>query len=51
VDQLKGKLVATNGTTGVLPNGIIAKAPNANWLDGLDSSVIVNGSGSTRRGQ
>jgi hypothetical protein len=33
-----GKLVATSRNTGRLPNNIIAKAPNANRLDGIDSS-------------
>jgi hypothetical protein len=37
--QRKGKLVATNANTGELPNNIIAKAPDANKLDGLDSSA------------
>ena len=35
--EREGKLVATSGTTGRLPNDIIAKAPDANELDGLDS--------------
>ena len=30
----QGKLVATNSTTGLLPNDIIAKAPDAGMLDG-----------------
>ncbi|MGH2820516.1 MAG: hypothetical protein ACRDJ5_07680 [Actinomycetota bacterium] len=34
------KLVAT-GRNGRLPNGIIAKAPNANKLDGLDSTELM----------
>jgi hypothetical protein len=38
VDQRKGKLVATNGTTGQLPNDIIAKALDSDLLDGIDSS-------------
>lgn len=41
VSKRKGKLVATSGTTGLLPNNIIAKAPNANLLDGIDSSDLV----------
>lgn len=39
-----GKLVAT-GTTGRLPNNIIAKAPDANLLDGLDSSAFLRATG------
>jgi hypothetical protein len=35
-----GKLVATNGA-GRLPNNIITKAPNADRLDGLDSSALL----------
>lgn len=35
--QRAGKLVATN-SSGRLPDGIIAKAPNADRLDGLDST-------------
>jgi hypothetical protein len=38
IDTRKGKLVATSATTGLLPNDIIARAPNANLLDGVDSS-------------
>ena len=34
-----GKLVATNGR-GQLPDNIIAKAPNANLLDGLDAAQL-----------
>jgi hypothetical protein len=34
----KGKLVATSGTSGYLPNNVIQKAPNADRLDGVDSS-------------
>ncbi|CAN5735416.1 hypothetical protein BH20ACT23_BH20ACT23_16350 [soil metagenome] len=41
------KLVAT-GKNGKLPNTIIAKAPNANKLDGLDSSDLMRGSGPGR---
>ncbi|HYN35915.1 MAG TPA: hypothetical protein VEV82_02970 [Actinomycetota bacterium] len=33
----RGKLVATSPTTGLLPNNIIKKAPDANKLDGFDS--------------
>jgi hypothetical protein len=40
VDARKGKLVATSPTTGRLPNDIIAKAPNADKLDGRDSTVF-----------
>jgi hypothetical protein len=40
LNERKGKLVAT-GQTGRLPNSIIAKAPNANLLDGLDSTTFV----------
>jgi hypothetical protein len=40
----KGKLVATNGTTGLLPNNIIAKAPDADKLDGQDSSAFLGAS-------
>lgn len=36
----KGKLVATSATTGRLPNNIIAKAPDADRLDGKDSSAF-----------
>ena len=44
VDNRKGKLVATNATTGRLPNNIIAKAPDANRLDGMDSAdLALNG--------
>jgi hypothetical protein len=39
-----GKLVATNGD-GRLPNGIITKAPDANRLDGLDSSSFLRANG------
>jgi hypothetical protein len=39
-----GKLVATNGQ-GVLPNGIIKKAPDADKLDGVDSTDFVTPSG------
>jgi len=33
-----GKLVATSANTGRLPNNIIAKAPNAEKLDGINST-------------
>jgi hypothetical protein len=39
--ERKGKLVATSRGTGRLPNDIIAKAPNANLLDGIDSATFV----------
>jgi hypothetical protein len=39
-----GKLVATNGQ-GVLPNAIIKKAPDADKLDGVDSTGFVTPSG------
>jgi hypothetical protein len=41
IDARKGRLVATHPTTGLLPNNIIAKAPDAEKLDGLDSSVFA----------
>ena len=41
------KLVAT-GQNGRLPNAIIAKAPNANKLDGLDSTDLMRGTGPGR---
>jgi hypothetical protein len=41
------KLVATS-KSGKLPNGIIAKAPNANRLDGLDSTYLMRGAGPGR---
>ena len=40
VENRAGKLVATNKTTGRLPNNIIAKAPDADTLDGLDSTDL-----------
>lgn len=40
-DVRKGKLVATSSTTGRLPNDIIAKAPDAGLLDGLDSTAFL----------
>jgi hypothetical protein len=39
--QRKGKLVATDPVTGRLPNSLIKKAPNANKLDGLDSTAFL----------
>ncbi|MGH3039299.1 MAG: hypothetical protein ACRDLZ_07840 [Gaiellaceae bacterium] len=41
VNSRKGKLVATSGTSGRLPNNIIAKAPDADLLDGLDSAEFL----------
>ena len=38
VKSRKNKLVATSSSTGRLPNNIIAKAPDANRLDGIDST-------------
>jgi hypothetical protein len=43
VNKRKGKLVATKATTGRLPNNIIAKAPDANKLDGINSSGFLRG--------
>jgi hypothetical protein len=37
----RGKLVATSTRSGRLPNNIIAKAPDANRLDGLDSGRFL----------
>ena len=37
----RGKLVATSRKTGRLPNNIIKKAPDANKLDGLDSTIFL----------
>jgi hypothetical protein len=46
VAQRKGKLVATSGVNGRLPNNIIAKAPNSEKLDGLDGTAYrVTGHG------
>lgn len=45
VTTRKGKLVATNATTGRLPNNIIAKAPDANLLDGQDSTAFLSSTG------
>lgn len=39
-----GKLVATD-STGVLPNNIIDKAPDANKLDGLDATAFLGANG------
>jgi hypothetical protein len=39
INARKGKLVATNGSTGRLPNDIIKKAQDANLLDGRDSTA------------
>lgn len=36
----KGKLVATSGTTGRLPNNIVAKPPDADRLDGFNSGAF-----------
>ncbi len=43
--QRKGKLVATDPVTGRLPNNLIKKAPNADKLDGLDSTKFLQNSG------
>jgi hypothetical protein len=40
VTQRKGKLVATNPTTGLLPNGIIAKAPDSAKLNGFTHEAL-----------
>ena len=45
VTNRKGKLVATNATTGLLPNNIIAKALDAEKLDGLDSTQFLRSGG------
>lgn len=48
INARKGKLVATNGSTGRLPNDIIKKAQDANLLDGRDSTAYrVTGHGRT----
>lgn len=39
-DKRAGKLVATDKETGLLPDNIIATAPNADTLDGLDSTDL-----------
>ena len=41
----RGKLVATDPVTGRLPNSLIKKAPNADKLDGLDSTAFLQNSG------
>jgi hypothetical protein len=41
ISQRKGKLVATSGTSGRLPNNIIATAPNAAKLQGLAGNQLV----------
>ncbi len=41
VDNRKGRLVATSGVTGRLPNDIIAKAPNADKVDGHDANGLT----------
>lgn len=48
VANRKGKLVATSGTTGRLPNNIIGKAKDANKLDGIDSTGFVTTPGQMR---
>ena len=40
VTQRKGKLVATSPTTGLLPNGIIAKAPDSAKVGGYPHSAL-----------
>jgi hypothetical protein len=42
IDARSGKLVATGAATGRLPNNIIAKAPDSNLLDGIDSSGFAS---------
>ena len=41
IENRSGKLVATCATTGRLPNNIIAKAPDSNLLDGMNSSAFL----------
>ncbi|HEY7283682.1 MAG TPA: hypothetical protein VID47_19055 [Actinomycetota bacterium] len=41
VQARAGKLVATSAVTGRLPDNIIAKAPNADRVDGIDSSDLA----------
>ena len=41
IAERKGRLVATNADTGQLPNNIIARAPDANRLDGLNSTEFA----------
>lgn len=54
VDVRKGKLVATSPKTGRLPDDIIGRAPDADRLDGIDSSDVLPGgvlpTGATIRG-
>jgi hypothetical protein len=45
VENRSGKLVATCAATGRLPNNIIAKAPDSQLLDGLDSSAFLGAGG------
>lgn len=45
VQARKGKIVATSGATGRLPNNIIARAPDAALLDGLDSTAFLAAGG------
>ena len=40
--QRKGKLVATSPRSGRLPNNIIKTAPNADKVDGVNSSVLLD---------
>ena len=53
VQQRKGKLVATNPTTGRLPNGIVAKAPDSARLGGYTHAqmsslpLLVQGAGTS----
>jgi len=41
IENRSGKLVATCAATGRLPNNIIAKAPDSNLLDGMNSSAFL----------
>jgi hypothetical protein len=41
VEARRGRLVATSGTTGRLPDNIIATAPNSDQLDGKDSTDFL----------
>ena len=41
VQTRKGKLVATNARTGLLPNNIIGTAPDSDLLDGRDSAELL----------
>ena len=45
VNKRKGKLVATDPSTGFLPSNIIAKATDADKLDGISSEGFVRGNG------